>query len=162
MSEWRNAFERAWVSGSLASALSAVALASCGKLERNAPAGPLNGPSQWIWGERSAYRRRASWRTLVGYGIHHAVSIGWATVYEKHVARLTEGRSLPVRVLGAGGSAAVACAVDYGVAKGRLQPGFEKQLSRKSLAVVYAAFAIGLLITTPGPIGTRIAALRLR
>jgi hypothetical protein len=150
VNEWRAAFARAVVSGSLAGVLSGVALAACGKLERNAPAGPLNGPSQWIWGEPSGHRRRVSWRTLVGYSIHHAVSIVWATFYEKHVARLTAGRSLPARALGAGGSAALACAVDYGVAKGRLQPGFEKQLCRKSLAVVYAAFALGLLITTAG------------
>jgi hypothetical protein len=41
-------------------------------------------------------------------------------------------------------TAAIACAVDFQVARGRLQPGFDKQLSRKSLALVYVAFGVGL------------------
>jgi hypothetical protein len=143
---WKTAFSRAVISGSLASVLSGIALAACGKLERNAPAGPLNGPSQWIWGQRSAHRRRASWRTVAGYSIHHLVSIGWATVHEKHVTRLVEGRPLTVRLLAAGATSAFACFVDYRIAKGRLQPGFEKQLSRPSLGLVYAAFALGLAV----------------
>jgi hypothetical protein len=144
--DWNRAFTRALVSGSLASVLSGVALAICGKIERNAPAGPLNGPSQWVWGHSSAHRRRFSWRTVAGYSIHHLVSIGWATLYEKHVASLTEGRPLPVRLLGAGATGALACFADFRIARGRLQPGFEKQLSRTSLALVYAAFALGLSV----------------
>ena len=149
MTTWKQAFSRAVVSGSAASVLSGIALAICGKLERNAPAGPLNGPSQWVWGERAARRRRASLReTAVGYAIHHGVSVGWATLHEKHVASLTEGRSLPVQLLAGAATAGLACFVDYGVARGRLQPGFEKQLSRKSLALVYLAFALGLAVAS--------------
>jgi hypothetical protein len=143
---WRLALRRALRSGSVASLLSGAALAICGKLERNAPAGPLNGPSQWVWGKRAAHQRRASLReTAVGYGIHHGVSIGWATIHEKHVASLLKG-SLPERLLGGALTAGFACFMDYGVARGRLRPGFEKQLTRKSLLFVYAAFAVGLAI----------------
>src|SRR5438105_14190584 len=117
MPTWKRALFRGTISGSFAAVLSGIALVTCGKLENDAPAGPLNGPSQWIWGQRSAHRRRASWRTVVSYSIHHLVSIGWAAVYEKHVASLTEGKPLGVRLLGAGTMAAVACGVDYGVAK---------------------------------------------
>jgi hypothetical protein len=146
MITWKQALLRGAISGTFAAVLSAVTLAACGKLENNAPAGPLNGPSQWIWGQRSARRRRFSGRTVAGYSIHHVVSIGWATLHEKHVASLTQGKPMGVRLLGAGTTAALACAVDYGVAKGRLQPGFEKQLGRRSLFLVYTAFALGLVV----------------
>jgi hypothetical protein len=125
--------------------LSGVALAICGKLERNSAAAPLNGPSQWLWGESAGARRRASVReTVSGYVVHHAVSIGWATVHEKYAAR--RGRSLGRDLLASGLTAGLACFLDYAVARGRLRPGFEKHLSKSSLATVYAAFALGLAL----------------
>ena len=144
---WREAFDRALVSGSAASLLSAVALAACGKIERGTPFGPQNGPSQWIWGERAAYRRDASLRyTAVGYGIHHMTSLGWATLHEKHIARLVRDKPFPARLAAAGLTALVANIVDFQLTPRRLKPGFEKQLSRKSLFAVYAAFALGLAL----------------
>jgi hypothetical protein len=150
MATWREAGRAALWSGSAAAVLSGVVLAVCGKLERDAPAGPLNGPSQWIWGERAAYRRRPTWRhTAVGYCIHHVVSIGWATLHEKHVAGLARGYSARLRLAAAGATAAFACGVDYRIAQGRMQPGFDKQLSRISLFLVYSAFALGLALRAP-------------
>jgi hypothetical protein len=144
---WRDALERALVSGSTASVLSAIALATCGKIERGTPFGPQNGPSQWVWGERAAYRRDASLRyTAVGYGIHHMSSLLWATLHEKHVARLVRGKPFATRLAAAGATALVANIVDFQLTPRRLKPGFEKQLSRKSLLVVYAAFALGLAL----------------
>jgi hypothetical protein len=149
---WRTAWHRALRSGSTAAVLSGAVLALCGKLENNAPAGPLNGPSQWIWGERAGYRHRPTWRhTATGYAIHHAASLGWATLHEKHVARLAEGRPPLARFAAAALTAAFACWVDYRIARGRLQPGFEKQLSRSSLLLVYSAFALGLAVWRPTP-----------
>lgn len=147
MISWRKAATRGVSSGSIASLLSALTLAACGKIENDSAAGPLHGPSQWVWGRRAAYRRRPAWRyTAVGYVIHHIASIGWATVHEKHIARLAHGRSPAARILAASATAAIACAVDYKVVHGRAQPGFEKQLSRTSLFFVYAAFAVGLAL----------------
>jgi hypothetical protein len=144
---WREALDRALVSGSTASVLSAIALAACGKIERGTPFGPQNGPSQWLWGERAAHRRDASLRyTAVGYGIHHLSSVGWATLHEKHVARLVRGKPFAARLAAAGLTALVANIVDFQLTPRRLRPGFEKQLSRKSLFAVYAAFALGLAL----------------
>jgi hypothetical protein len=144
---WRVAFNRALVSGSAASVLSSVALAACGKIERGTPFGPQNGPSQWLWGERAAYRRDATLRyTAVGYGIHHMSALGWATLHEKHVARLVRDKPFPARLAAAGLTALVANVVDFQLTPRRLKPGFEKQLSRKSLFAVYAAFALGLAL----------------
>jgi hypothetical protein len=36
--------------------------------------------------------------TAVGYAIHHIVSVGWATLYEKHVAGLFGRESTSARV----------------------------------------------------------------
>jgi hypothetical protein len=131
----------------MAAICSAIALAACGALERGTPAGPLNGPSQWIYGRVAAHRREPSFRhTVVGYIIHHIVSVGWAALHEKHVAGLFGMRSRAARFGAAAATATIACFVDYQVAQGRAQPGFEKQLSRKSLFVVYAAFAAGLAL----------------
>jgi hypothetical protein len=150
MTSWKAAAHRAVWSGSAAAILSAAALALCGKLEGNTAAGPLNGPSQWIWGRRAAFRRKASFaHTLVGYAIHHAASVGWALLHEKHVSSRTQGKGLAAHLVGGVATAAFACAVDFGVARGRLQPGFDKQLSRMSLALVYAAFGLGLAIGRP-------------
>jgi hypothetical protein len=144
---WREAFNRALISGSTASVLSAAALAVCGKIENGAAAGPQNGPSQWVWGERAAYRRDASLRyTGVGYGIHHLSSVFWATFHEKHVARLVRDKPFATRLAAAGCTALVANFVDFQLTPRRLKPGFEKQLNRKSLFVVYAAFALGLAL----------------
>ncbi|MFL6606534.1 MAG: hypothetical protein ACJ8R9_35115 [Steroidobacteraceae bacterium] len=131
----------------MAAVISGFVLLACGQLERNAPAGPLNGPSQWIWGRSAAHRRLFTWRhTAVGYSIHHVVSVGWATLHEKHVADLVRGRSLSSRLAAAGATAAIACFTDYRIARGRLQPGFEKQLSSTGLFLVYSAFALGLAL----------------
>lgn len=149
MTGWKEAARRALWSGAAASVLSAIALSLCGALENRAPAGPLNGPSQWVWGQRAAHRRRFSLRyTVLSYLIHHLSAFGWATLHEKHVARLAHGRGMPAHVLAAATTATVACFVDYRVARGRLQPGFEKQLSRSALLAVYAAFAIGLAVAS--------------
>lgn len=142
---WQQALRRALTSGAAASVLSTIALVLCGRRDGGTAVGPINGPSQWVWGERAAYKRGASLRhTALGYAIHHLTSVGWATLYEKHVADLAAGKSLPLRIAACSATAAVACWVDYRVAFGRLQPGFEKQLTRTSLFLVYASFAMGL------------------
>lgn len=151
MTSWRTAWHRALRSGSTASALSAAVLAICGKLENDAAAGPLNGPSQWVWGEWASHRRQPTWRhTVLGYAIHHVASLWWALLHEKHVARLAQGRPAPMRFAAAALTAGVACCADFQIARGRLKPGFEKQLSRRSLLLVYAAFAVGLAVWSRG------------
>src|SRR5688572_24464081 len=84
MNNWKSAMRQAVVSGTAASLFSAAVLALAGKLEGGSAAGPLNGPSQWIFGRRAAYRRSASLKhTLTGLVIHHAMAVGWATLHER-------------------------------------------------------------------------------
>jgi hypothetical protein len=142
---WRGAARRALLSGSAASALSGVALVACSKAEQDAPAAALNGPSQWLWGEREAETRRATLRhTLTGYLIHHFASIFWATLHERQFggARKSAAR----HCVEAAVTTTTAYFVDYHLAPSRLRPGFRKHLRPTSLFLAYAAFAGGLAL----------------
>jgi hypothetical protein len=136
------------LSGSAASAASSAVLALAGSVENDSAAAPTNATSHWLWG-REAYRKNGfSLRhTLAGYAIHHSMSVFWALVYE---AVLGPQRLKPVgSVVGnAVLVSAAACLIDYTVTPKRLTPGFEARLSRKSMALVYAAFAAGLAAAT--------------
>jgi hypothetical protein len=147
MSSWKQPARQAWVSGAAASILSAITLALLGKLESGSAAGPINGPSQWIYGRWAAYLKRPSLRhTLVGFLIHHVTATGWALLHERIFGRNKQTQALPARLGRAAVTASTANFVDYQLTPKRLQPGFEAQLSRKSLVLVYAAFAIGLTL----------------
>jgi hypothetical protein len=139
-------FANGMMSGTSGSVLSAIALIVCGWTTRGRPAGPLNGPSQWFWGRPAADVRHANVRhTVVGYGVHHATSIFWGVIHENLFPRVPNEPIGPT-LAKAATTAALACFVDYGITPRRLQPGFDRQLSRPAIAHVYIAFAIGLAI----------------
>ena len=125
--------------------MSGVALIGCSEWEQDAPAAALNGPSQWVWGEREAHTRAATMRhTLTGYAIHHAMSICWATLHERQFG--AEPKSVARHCLEAAATTTTAYFVDYHLAPARLRPGFKKHLGPTSLFLVYAAFAGGLAL----------------
>lgn len=146
---WRRAARKALVSGAAASALSTVALAACGRREQGSAAGPNNGPSQWVYGRGAAYRRGASLRyTLVGFLVHHLSATGWALLHERVFNNRPRPQTPGERLARAAATAAVANVVDFRLTPKRLRPGFEVQLSKKSLLIVYAAFAVGLALAS--------------
>jgi hypothetical protein len=145
MNDVKRTTRQAIVTGAAASLLSAAVLVIAGYIENGRPAGPLNGPSQWIFGRRAAYARRPSLRhTLTGFLIHHATATGWAWLHEWLFGADKRQQSASQRLGRAAVTASVANVVDYKLTPKRLQPGFEAQLSRTALFVVYAAFAVGL------------------
>jgi hypothetical protein len=142
--------KQALISGAVASVLSTAALALCGQLENRRPAGPVNGPSQWIFGRWAARVREPSWRhTLTGFLVHHVMATGWAFLHERAFGERKAQQSFPRRLGTAAVTAAAANFVDFQLTPKRLRPGFETQLSRRSLFAVYAAFAIGLALVAP-------------
>lgn len=142
---WYQVLRRSLISGSLASIASAISLSLLGKKELNRSAAPINGPSQWIWGKHAPYVNRFSFRyTVVGYCIHHAASIFWATWYEKFRKNTPTTNEIYVAVTSAVVTTATAYAVDFYLIPKRLTPGFEKRLSKRSLILVYGTFALGL------------------
>lgn len=131
------------LSGSIASVVSTLAAAWCGRHESGHAASATNATSHWIWGDGAARQNRTSWRyTAVGYFIHHAASIFWALFFEWWIGRAGV-KNVPIK---AAATSALACFVDFRLTPPRLTPGFEKRLSRRSLFLVYAAFAVGLLV----------------
>jgi hypothetical protein len=119
---------------------STAALALRGRTDAGAAAAPINAISHWFFGDRAFRRDETNFRnTFLGYAIHHAMSVFWAVPFEASRG-LTRQRS-SVRALG---TATVACIVDYTITPRRLTPGFEKRLSKPSIALVYLAFAAGL------------------
>jgi hypothetical protein len=149
MDSWRRAGRDAIFSGAVASLLSAVVLAIRGRRETGSAAGPNNAPSQWVHGRAAAYRRDVSLRhTLVGYLVHHLSSTLWAVLYERTFNASRRRQSAGKRALQAATTAAVANVVDFKLTPQRFQPGFDVQLSKKSLIYVYAAFALGLALAS--------------
>lgn len=134
---------RTHVSGTIAAVLSSVVVAACSACEASTAFAGVNATSQWLWGQRAKRHVRPSWRyTAVGYLVHHASSLWWAGVYEGWNLR----RPAPA-IVSAARAAAVATAagmVDYTITPKRFRPGFERHISRPSIALVYAAFGLGL------------------
>ena len=131
----------ALLSGSVASVATTAMLAAWGALARRDPVSPSNGPSQWLWGRAGAYTRGASLRhTAVGYLIHHAMAVAWATVFE----RLRRDSGATIAPAAATGT--LAYVVDYKLMPQRLQPGFDAQVSRPAIGLFYVTFAAALAI----------------
>jgi hypothetical protein len=68
----------------------------------------------------------------------------WAVLYAWLHANRHPAQSTPAALASAAAAAATACAVDYTITPERLTPGFEHHLSKSSMVVVYAMFALGL------------------
>jgi hypothetical protein len=147
MEPWKTALQRGLVGGATSSLLSTVALAALGKREVGSYYSPTNVISHWFWGDKAGREHLPSTRyTLPGYLIHHGSATFWSVIFERLCGDLLD-RKNPALTLGVGTAAsAVACFADYQLTPRRLQPGYEKHLSRPSLAVVYASFGIGLAI----------------
>jgi hypothetical protein len=145
MSTWNAALREAAVSGSLASLLSAAALAAAGRREVADSSAPVNAPSHWLWGDRALQHRGTDLRhTASGYLIHHLASVLWALVHARALAGHPAAARPAPALAAATVTAALACAVDMRLVPHRLSPGFQHQLSRPALAVVYGCFALGL------------------
>ncbi len=159
---------RAAVSGTLGGLAAATAASLAGKCEDGSYAAPLNATSHILWGDEAASKDRASLKyTLTGFLLNHGSAIFWAWFYEKlfgarasgaaafsshakgHVnGRRTKGNaakpSLARPILGAAAITAGAYVIDYHLIPKRFTPGFEKRVSGKSLAAIFATLAIGL------------------
>ncbi len=135
-----------WFAGTVAAVLSSAAIVACGRLERRRGLATHNGPAQWIHGTRAGHRRDVTLRhTLPGFLIHHASSCWWAFVQQR-VFPPRPGTPFSVHAAQAAAVGLAAYLVDYKVVPERLQPGFEKHISRKSLAAGYVAFGLGLAL----------------
>jgi hypothetical protein len=147
MKTWSQSLRDGAISGSLASILSTAVLAHRGKRESGTAYAPANAISHWFFGDRAAHQDGPSVRyTVSGYAIHHVCSIMWASIYEKFFGQEADRKAIVPALAGGAAVAALACFVDYRMTPERLQPGFEKRLSSRSLVMVYASVAVGLAL----------------
>lgn len=84
--------------------------------------------------------------TLLGYLIHHGASVWWAGLHAAVMRRRRPQQKPAALLAGAAVTSALACVVDFRCTPERFTPGFEHHLSRKSIAGVYAVFALGLAL----------------
>jgi len=147
------AVRRALTSGSIAAVLTALTAAVAGRREAASYAAPLNATSHILWGEQATWRNQPTLKyTGVGVLLTYGAAVFWAALYEKLFGRARRSaRSQHPVAEGAlraiGGAAAVsagAYVTDYHLMPRRLTPGYERRVSGKSLATIFAALALGL------------------
>ena len=147
MADWTTSLQRGLVGGAASSIVSTAALALLGRTEAGSAYAPTNAVSHWIWGDEAAEHDGFSLKyTITGYAIHHVSATFWAVLFEKLAGEKLDRKDLRVTLATSAATAAVACFVDYQLTPERLKPGYEKRLSKKSLAGVYAAFAVGMAL----------------
>ena len=147
MTDWTTSLQRGLVSGAASSVVSTAALALFGRGEAGSAYAPTNAVSHWIWGDEAAGHDGFSLKyTITGYVIHHVSSTFWSVLFERLAGEKLDRNDLRVTLAASAATSALACFADYTLTPRRLQPGYEKRLSKKSLAGVYAAFAVGLAL----------------
>ena len=139
--------QRGLVGGAASSIVSTVALGLLGRAEGASAYAPTNAVSHWIWGDEAADHDGFSLKyTLTGYAIHHLSATFWSVLFEKLAGERLDHKDLRVTLAASAATSAIACFTDYKLTPQRLNPGYEMRLSKKSLAGVYAAFAVGLAL----------------
>jgi hypothetical protein len=147
MADWTTSMQRGLVSGAASSVVSTAALALLGRVEAGSAYAPTNAVSHWIWGDEAAEHDGFSLKyTITGYAIHHLSATFWSVLFEKLAGEKLDKNDLRVTLAVSAATSAFACLADYKLTPKRLNPGYEMRLSKKSLAGVYAAFAVGLAL----------------
>lgn len=135
--------KRTLVTGCITSAAGLLALLLVSRCEAGSAVAALNGSSQLLRGDEALRERRLRARfTLPALLIHHASAHWWAAVHEH--PRLAA--AMPRPAVRAGAVMMFAALLDYGILPRRLSPGYEGQLSRGGIALVFASLAAGLAI----------------
>lgn len=134
----------ALITGSIASAVSSLALAALASAEGKSAVQPTNATSHWFYGDQAAQRRDVDLAlTGVGYGTHHASAVFWALPFETWL-RADPPRSTADLLGRAISVSALAAVVDYGITPRRFTPGWEHVLSKPSMVGAFASLALGL------------------
>ena len=137
---------RAGVCSLVATVTSSLALAAVAHGQGRGALQPLNATSHWLNGEQAAERRVADVRhTGVGAATHAAATFFWAVLFETWIGSRRPRPAVPL-IAEAAAMSAVVAAVDYLATPKRFTPGWEFVLSKRGMAVAYAAMAAGLAI----------------
>lgn len=147
MASWKESLRDGALAGSIASVLSAAALAVAGRRTNGEPAAPVNAVSHWVWGDAALRQDEPTLRhTAVGYLIHHAASLFWSTLHMRAWGKPPVPAKAGPVIAQAATTAAVACFVDFKLTPHRFTPGFQHRLDKRQLASVYVLFGVGLAL----------------
>jgi hypothetical protein len=142
----RHPLRGAALDGAMAGLMSSLVLAWRGRAENGTLASALNAPSHVLFGRDALMRNQPSLRyTGTGAAVHLLSSMVWGGLY----VSLRGRRRAPGLAAALGDAAAVtavAAVVDLKLVPERLTPGFERRLRPRSVALVYAGFALGLAL----------------
>ena len=144
MAGWRRAMRRAAAPAAVASLTSIAALMALARAEGRGALQPLNATSHWLNG-RGAARVASADMTHTGVGVatHVAATWFWAVLFERWTAA-RRSHAPAARLRDALLLSAFAAGVDYLATPKRFTPGWEFVLSKRAMAAVYAAMAVGL------------------
>lgn len=149
MSRLSRALREGFITGSIASITSTVALALAGRRENGHAAAPINAVSHWVWDRESLAANQPTARhTATGYLVHHGAAVFWGVLHAGAWGMHARNKRLAPAIMGAAAASAMACFVDMRLTPRRLTPGFEHRLSRRSLALTYASFGAGLAVAS--------------
>jgi hypothetical protein len=134
------------VTGTVASAVTAIVLALLAKAEGAAPIQPINATSHWLHGEDAGKVRGIdASHTGTGLATHCGACLLWASLFE--TIRAAAPHAGPVRIVrDAAAVSTIAAVVDYGLVPRRLTPGWEEPLPIRSVAGGFAGLALGLAL----------------
>jgi uncharacterized membrane protein YccF (DUF307 family) len=142
MSSRLHPISAAWA---LAAAASSAVLAWRSRLDTGRPSAGMNAVSHWVWPEKALRVNEPSLRyTGTGAVVHVMSSLLWAALYGWWL-EAGGRRSVADAAAKAAAVTSVAALVDLKLVPERLTPGFERRLSTRSVALVYASFGAGLL-----------------
>lgn len=130
--------------GAVATAATTAAVSAFGQWEEGEPIAPINAVSHIAWGDEAAAHNEPSLEyTATGAALNAVAVTGWAGIHEL-VMRRMEQRTLANSMAAGAIVAAAAYVTDYYIVPRRFTPGFEKRLSGRALAGVYAVLAASL------------------
>ena len=131
--------------GALAAATTTAAAALSGEIEDGKPLGPINAVSHILWGDRAARRTGPSTKyTASGLLLNAAAVTSWAVLQELIFCWQHRRKSIGQALAEGATTAGIAYVTDYHLVPERFTPGFEKRVSNKSLAGIYAVLAVSL------------------
>ncbi len=133
-------------SGVVAALGSAALIAVRGQIENGNPVAPINAISHIAWDDEAFDADKLDIKhTLVGLSINDTAMMSWGVIFEL-LRAVTKSRGSVAKTAGcAAGMAGLAWAIDYKIVPPRLTPGIEAHLSKRSLAMIYCAFALALM-----------------
>lgn len=139
-----NPIGAAWA---LAAAASSAVLAWRSRLDTGQSSAGFNAVSHWLWPEKALKADDPSLRyTGTGAAVHVMSSLLWAALYGWWLKGAGRRSSISDALGKAAAVTSVAALVDLKLVPDRLTPGFERRLSPRSVALVYASFGAGLLV----------------